>query len=203
MIKNIIFDLGGVIVKLDRFTCLESFKKIGFEDFGSILNDFIQEGFFLDFEKGLITAEKFRDIIREHIGKPVSDEKIDKAMADFLECIPQYKLDLIYNLKQTYKVYLLSNTNPIAMDHVRRLFCASGREMNEYFHKIYLSYEMKLAKPDPEIFMEVLKDAGITAEESLFIDDGLKNIQTARSLGIETLHISSESNLEKEVKTRL
>ena len=199
MIKNIIFDLGGVIVKLDRFSCLESFRRLGFDDFGSILNDFVQDGFFLEFEKGRISSDQFRDIIREHIGKYVKDKDIDDAMADFLESIPEYKLNLIYKLRQSYKVYLLSNTNPIAMDRVRALFRTSGMEIEKYFHKMYLSYEMKMAKPDPEIFEAVLNDAQIKAEESLFIDDSVKNIQTASSLGIQTLFVSSDTNLEKEV----
>ncbi len=51
MIRNIVFDLGGVIITLDRQACVDSFKKLGFKDFDDILNDFVQDGFFLEFEK--------------------------------------------------------------------------------------------------------------------------------------------------------
>lgn len=199
MIKNIIFDLGGVIVRLDRKACVDSFRKIGFEDFGKILNDFVQHGFFLDFEKGIIDAAQFRDIIRKYIGGYVSDENIDNAMADFLAEIPLYKLKLICRLKQSYKVYLLSNTNPIAMNQVRVLFRNCGYEMDDCFHKMFLSYEMKMAKPDAEIFEELVRETGIIPGESLFVDDGSLNIQTAESLGFQTLLASQECDLEKEV----
>jgi len=84
MIRNIVIDLGGVIVKLDREKCVESFRKIGYIDFDKILNNYLQEGFFLEFEKGTITEEEFRDIIRANIGKNVADQEIDKSMGDFL-----------------------------------------------------------------------------------------------------------------------
>jgi len=199
MIKNIIFDLGGVIVRLDRNACVQSFRKIGFEDFGTILNDFVQHGFFLDFEKGIIDSVQFREIIRKYIGGYVSDEKIDKAMADFLAEIPLYKLKLIYRLKQSYNVYLLSNTNPIAMNQVRVLFSNCGYEMNDCFHKMFLSYEMKMAKPDAEIFEKLISETGINPVESLFVDDGSLNIKTAMLLGFKTLLASQECDLEKEV----
>ncbi|MDD3034024.1 MAG: HAD family phosphatase [Bacteroidales bacterium] len=199
MIKNIIFDLGGVIVRLDRNACVNSFRKIGFQDFGTILNDFVQHGFFLDFEKGIIDAVQFRDVIRKYIGGYVTDEEIDNAMADFLAEIPGYKLKLICRLKQSYNVYLLSNTNPIAMNQVRVLFRNLGYEMDDCFHKMFLSYEMKMAKPDAEIFEKLISETGIIPGESLFVDDGSLNIQTARSLGFQTLLASQECDLEKEV----
>ncbi|MCK9628733.1 MAG: HAD family phosphatase [Bacteroidales bacterium] len=203
MIKNIIFDLGGVIVRLDRYACVDSFRKIGFEDFGTILNDFVQHGFFLDFEKGKIDSAQFREIIRKYIGSYVADHIIDKAMADFLADIPEYKLKLITKLKQSYNVYLLSNTNPIAMTQVKALFRNCGYEMDNCFHRMFLSYEMKMAKPDAEIFEKLISETGINPEESLFVDDGSQNIQTATSLGFRTLLASQECDLEKEVLNRL
>ena len=199
MIKNIIFDLGGVIVRLDRNACVNSFREIGFEDFGTILNDFVQHGFFLDFEKGRIDSAQFRDIIRKYIGSYVADEKIDKAMADFLAEIPVYKLEFICRLKQSYNVYMLSNTNPIAINQVRILFKDCGYEINDCFHQIFLSYEMNMAKPDAEIFEKLVSETGINPAESLFVDDGSLNIQTAASLGFQTLLASQECDLEKEV----
>ena len=88
MIKNIIFDLGGVIVGLDKQNCIDSFSAIGFDDFGRIINEYVQDGFFLDFEKGKIGSEEFRENIRKDIHGIVSDEQIDSAMAAFLPGIP-------------------------------------------------------------------------------------------------------------------
>ncbi|MFA6334263.1 MAG: HAD family phosphatase [Bacteroidales bacterium] len=203
MIKNIIFDLGGVIVRLDKRTCIESFRKLGFQDFGKILNEFVQDGFFLDFEKGLISSEEFRSIIRKNLDREVTDREIDDAMADFLVEIPKDKLDTIYRLKNDYNVFLLSNTNPIAINVVKSYFKAEGREMKDYFHKMFLSYEMKLAKPDIQIFIKVLEMTGIKAEETLFIDDGPANLESASKLGYKTLLVTQDSDLETEIASAI
>ncbi len=199
MIKNIIFDLGGVIVRLDKQACIESFRKLGFDNFGKILNEFVQDGFFLEYEKGLISSEEFRNHIRENINGTVSDKDIDNAIGDFLVGIPKSKLKTILRLKDRYNIFLLSNTNPIAIDVVRAFFDADGRKMEDYFHKMFLSYEMKLAKPDKRIFEKVLEIACIKAEETLFIDDSFANLESASNLGFNTLHVTQESDLDTKI----
>jgi len=203
MIKNIIFDLGGVIVRLDKNACIESFRKLGFEDFGRILNEFVQKGPFLDFEMGLITDDEFRAFIRQNITKDVTDSDIDKAMSDFLVEIPVNKLGTILKLKNSYNVFLLSNTNPIAIKAVKPFFETGGMTMEDYFHRMFLSYQMKLAKPDVEIFAKVLDVASIKAEETLFIDDGPANLYSASLLGYKTLLATQESDLETEIRSVL
>ena len=203
MIKNIIFDLGGVIVRLDKNACIESFRKLGFEDFGSILNEFVQKGPFLDFEMGLITDDEFRSFIRQNITKDVSDSDIDNAMSDFLVEIPANKLETILKLKSSYNVFLLSNTNPIAIKAVKPFFEAEGMTMDDYFHSMFLSYQMKMAKPDVKIFAKVLDVASIKAEETLFIDDGPANLYSASLLGYKTLLATQESDLETEIRNVL
>jgi putative hydrolase of the HAD superfamily len=203
MIKNIIFDLGGVIVALDKQSCIDSFRDIGFDDFGRIINEYVQDGFFLDFEKGKIDSKEFREIIRENIKGIVSDEQIDGAMAAFLPGIPKEKLDAIYSYKDNYRVFLLSNTNPIAINVVRPMFEISGRKMEDYFEKMFLSYEMKLAKPDEAIFRKVLSDTGISPEETLFVDDSQSNLDAAEKLGIKTVLITQQHNLNDDLRQSL
>jgi len=96
VIRNIVFDLGGVIITLDRQACVDSFKKLGFKDFDDILNDFVQDGFFLEFEKGAIDAARFREIICDHIGHIVKDYEIDNAMGDFLSDIPVKRVTMFF-----------------------------------------------------------------------------------------------------------
>ncbi|MHC1691005.1 MAG: HAD family hydrolase [Bacteroidales bacterium] len=203
MIKNIIFDLGGVIVGLDKQNCIDSFSAIGFNDFGRIINEYVQDGFFLDFEKGKIGSDEFRENIRKDINGIVSDEQIDSAMAAFLPGIPKERLDAIYSYRKRYRVFLLSNTNPIAINIVRPMFEISGRKMEDYFEKMFLSYEMKLAKPDEEIFRKVLTDTGISPDETLFVDDSKANLDTAEKLGIKTVLITQQHNLTEDLRPSL
>lgn len=186
-IKNLILDFGGVLIDLDRQRCIDNFKELGLHNADELLCMFHQQGVFMKQEKGLITSAEFRNSIREMIGKDVSDQQIDTVWNSFLMDIPTYKLDLLLKLREKYVVYLLSNTNEIhwnwSCEHV---FPYRGFRAENYFEKIYLSYEMKMMKPDAEIFEAVLSDAGIVAEETLFLDDSEANCETARTLGIST-----------------
>ena len=186
-IKNLLIDFGGVLIDLDRRRCIEHFRRLGMTDVEGLLNDYRQEGFFQLHEKGLISDANFRERIRQAIGHPVTDEAIDEAWNSFLDGIPAYKLDFLLELRKHYKVCLLSNTNAIHWDYAcTHDFAQGGRRVEDYFDRIYLSYQLKMIKPDAEIFQAVLADAGLTPEETLFIDDAEANCRTARSLGIHT-----------------
>ena len=186
-IKNLLIDFGGVLIDLHRERCIDNFKKLGLENIDEYLNIYHQKGIFLEQEKGLITPAEFRNGIRELLGRVVSDEKIDAVWNSFLGEIPRYKLDLLLKLRERYVVYLLSNTNQIHWDWAcKHTFPYRTFRVDDYFEKKYISYQMKMAKPDLEIFEAVLEDANILPEETLFIDDSLANCKAAESLGILT-----------------
>nr|WP_320060009.1 HAD family phosphatase [uncultured Bacteroides sp.] len=186
-IKNLIIDFGGVLIDLDRQRCIDNFKKIGFQKVDEFIDPYRQQGFFMEFEKGLITASDFRNAIREQADKLITDEQIDTAWNTFLVGIPTSKLDLLLKLREHYVVYLLSNTNEI---HWRwaceNSFSYKDFEVEDYFEKMFISFELHEAKPEVEIFKILLEDTGIAPEETLFIDDASANCLTAESLGITT-----------------
>ena len=117
----------------------------------------------------------------------MTDEQIDAAWNSFLVDIPRFKLDMLLKLREKYVVYLLSNTNEIhwkwACEHA---FPYRGFRVEDYFEKMYLSYEMKMVKPAEEIFRGVLEDANLDPHETFFIDDSEANCQGAQALGIST-----------------
>ena len=175
-IKNLIFDFGGVLINLDRQRCVENFRKLGLEKVDELLGMYSQQGIFMQHEKGLITSAEFRNEIREQIGKIVTDARIDAAWNSFLGGIPTYKLDLLLKLREKYVVYLLSNTNEIHWKwSCKHAFHYKAFRVEDYFEKIFLSYEMKMAKPDEEIF-----------RKTFFIDDSAENCRVAETLGIST-----------------
>ena len=186
-IKNLIVDFGGVLIDLDRQRCLENFRELGLQDAEHTLDIYHQQDFFQQYEKGLISSADFRNVIREKIGRDVADARIDAAWNSFLVSIPTYKLDLLLALRKDYVVYLLSNTNEIHWEwSCEHAFPYKAFRVEDYFEHIFLSYEMKMAKPDEEIFRKVLDDAGLDPKETFFIDDSEANCLTARSLGIST-----------------
>jgi putative hydrolase of the HAD superfamily len=163
------------------------FKALGVESVEDQLNVFHQGGMFLDFEKGLISCEEFRNSIRRLSAKSLTDEQIDEAWNSFIGGIPTYKLELLLKLREKYVVYLLSNTNQIHWEwSCKNAFPYKTFDVKSYFEKIYLSFEMHVAKPSKEIFERVIADAGIDPQETLFIDDSAENCRVAQTLGIST-----------------
>lgn len=186
-IRNLIVDFGGVLIDLDRRRCIENFSRLGVPDTEAMLDVCHQQGIFLQYEKGTISSAEFRDAIRGRMENPATDADIDAAWNSFLVGIPVYKLDLLLKLRERYVVYLLSNTNDIhwrwSCEHAFRY---RAFRAEDFFEKIFLSYEMKLSKPDVAIYRKVLDETGINPEETLFIDDSAANCRAAETLGIST-----------------
>ena len=195
-ISTLIFDLGGVIVDLDLAKCIQNFKDLGLENIEQYLSNFGQKDFFMQFEKGQIGIPAFRNEIRKLAGIELTDAQIDEAWSSFLTQIPVEKLHLLSELKKKYRLLMLSNTNPLHIQTaVAAEFSKTGKTMQDFFDKCYLSYEMGMVKPDVEIFEALLADAQVKAEECLFLDDGKKNIDTATALGIQTYWVKPNENL--------
>jgi len=195
-ISTLIFDFGGVLINLDINQCILNFKQLGLENFEQYLNNFAQSGFFSKLEKGEISATEFRSEIRKLTPETLTDKQIDEAWCSFLLEIPDEKLTMLIELRKKFRVVLLSNTNIIHFPNSEReLFLKTGKKMADYFDKCYLSYEMKMAKPDKEVFESILKAENVQASTCLFLDDGLKNTLQAQKLGMQTYLVAEHEDL--------
>ena len=197
-IKNIVFDLGGVLVDLDFKAAINGLQKAGFANVKEQLQAFDRDGIFQQIELGEMTAEEFRTAIRENSSVELTDEEVDALWNAMLLEVPREKLELILHLRGKYMVYLLSNTNSIHWDYVcKNAFNYRGFRVNDYFEETFLSYEMHLAKPDKAIFEKVLQDANLLPEETLFIDDSEANCKAAEEVGIHAHHYHIGDDLSK------
>ena len=186
-IKNIVFDMGGVLLTLDHERAVNRFLEIGVDNARDLLDPYHQKGIFLDLEEGKLSREEFYEAIRKNAGKNIPDKDIDYGWMGFITENPEYKLEMLEQLKEKYNLYLLSNTNPIIMSWTRSSdFSAKGKGIEEYFHKLYLSYEIGVTKPDRAIFDYMISDSGLIPAETLFIDDGTANIEMGKLLGMNT-----------------
>ena len=197
-IRNIVFDLGGVLVDLDFKAAINGLQKAGFANVKEQLQAFDCEGIFQKFELGEMTADEFRSAIRENSTVSLTDEEVDGLWNAMLLEVPREKLELILHLRGKYMVYLLSNTNSIHWDYVcKNAFNYRGFRVKDYFEETFLSYEMHLAKPDKAIFEKVLEEANLLPEETLFIDDSEANCKAASELGIHTHHYHIGEDLKE------
>lgn len=198
-IKNILFDFGGVIVSLNKQQALDRFTAIGFPNIEDYLNEFRQEGIFLEYEEGKINREDFCKEFRRLAGNDnITVEDIDQGWLGFLVNIPEYKYELLKELRKKYKVYLLSNTNPSVMGWAMTSdFSPEGLPISAFFDKCYLSYEIGHAKPDREIFDFIIADSGMNPAETLFLDDGKANVEIGSKLGFQTYQANQEEDLRQ------
>ena len=196
-IKNIIFDLGGVILSLDYSKTVDEFKKIGVLHFKDLYSQKKQTLLFDDFEKGKIKPEEFISSLKDSENLKMKEIDFIHAWNAMLLEIPLKKLEFIHGLKKDYNVFLLSNTNEI---HIKR-FEDDLRKRNvlkkfyECFDKVYYSSRMGKRKPDENCFNQVLKENKLIPEQTLFIDDSIQHIKGAKVVGLKTFHLEKNKSI--------
>lgn len=198
MIRNIIFDLGGVILNIDFERSATAFKNLGIDDFDQLYSKAVQNDLFSDLEMGKISAEDFRNELRKLSNLPLSDEQIDHAWNAIILDFPPERLALLQNIRLNYRCFLLSNTNKIHYNvyqaDLRNNHGIDGLE--SLFEKAYFSHDLGLRKPNANIFEYVINRHHLKLEETLFVDDSMQNIEAAEALGLQTLYIDLNKNQE-------
>lgn len=187
-IKNLILDLGGVVLNVDYHKMVDAFKAYNIPDFDKHFTQAQQAEIIDLFEEGKCTIEEFRNGIRELTGVNLSDKQIDDAWNSMILDLPEERIQLIGLLKLKYNMYMFSNTNELHIELLKKKFEKQfGFDIFTFlFTKAYFSNEIKKRKPNPEAFQWLLDDAGIKAEETLFIEDSPQHIEGAKKVGLNT-----------------
>lgn len=196
-IKNIIFDFGGVLIRIDYKATLQAFKELGISDIESMYTQADQVDLFNAIETGKISPQQFINSLLDHLPPGTSPNKVVAAWNAMILDVPKESVDLLDKLsKQGYHLFLLSNTNSIHIDvALRRWSNVSSNDIYYYFKHVYLSHEIEMRKPDPEIFKYVCEQQGLNPSETLFIDDSIQHIEGAKSIGLKTHHLLSMESL--------
>ena len=193
-IKNLIFDLGGVILDLSVDTTLSSFANLSGIEERTVKKLFASSPEFEFYEKGGISDEEFREFVKNLYKINASDDSLDACWNAMLLGFPKKKLQLLETLKGKYNVYLLSNTNNIHLQYINNILLPRVNHhtsLDDFFHRAYYSHRMKKRKPDAEIFEQVLNEGNFLPEETLFLDDNQSNVEGAGKLGIKTVHVAN------------
>ncbi len=200
-IRNIIFDLGGVLLNVDYHATIDSFKQLGVKNIDEFFTQAHQSRIFDGLDKGKTSPEEFRDELRKLTGLSLADNEIDRAWNAMLLDLPQQNLPLLEKVKDNYRIFLLSNTNAIHFPNfLKYLQEAHGYEsLDLFFEKQYLSHEVGMRKPDVEIFEHVIHDNNLIPSETLFIDDTRQHVIGARKAGLQAYWLE----IDKEVTLNL
>ena len=197
MIKNIIFDLGGVLLNVEMKKTIEAFARLGWKETDQQGNSQTRLAVFENLETGADSQIRFRENIRKMLpGRPADDE-IDHAWNAMLLGFFPGTVDYLSELKSGYSLYLLSNTNILHLKHFRAIFFNDyGFPIDKLFKKTYYSHEIGFRKPNPMAYLKVLEDAALIPGKTLFVDDLKANTDAAAELGMKVLNIEAGKLME-------
>ena len=174
---------------IDQNEALRRFKELGVADIERRLDPYTQTGIFGDVEEGRITAEEFRTELSRIVGRTLSFDECKYGWLGYRKEVPRRNLDMLRRLRsEGYRLILLSNTNPFMMSWaLTKDFDGGTDSLEDYFDALYLSFRLGVMKPNPKFFQAVIDNEHILPGESLFVDDGPRNVEAARKLGFNTM----------------
>ena len=192
MIKDIVFDFGGVLTTIDTNRALSRFEALGVNDPKEYINSYCQKGPFFELENGDIDAEEFCKALGKICNRDITYEEAKHAWCGFITEVHTEYLEFLQQLRAHYRLSVLSNTNPFIQSWARSpQFTPCSKSLDDYFDILFLSYQMKASKPGDEIYRKMLTAGSMIPEETLFIDDSDKNLEVAAQNGIKTLKVEN------------
>ncbi len=195
-IKNIIFDLGNVVIDLDIEATTQDFKFLYGPDYEEVMSDLEERNVFNKYETGSISTQTFLNELASYDDN-ISLIEVQNAWNAMLLDIPEENYKILTKTKENYRTFCLSNTNKLHIDFINKQLKAEKglSNLNGFFEKVYLSHEIGKRKPNEDIFQLVLDANNLKAEETLFIDDTEKHLKAAENLGIQILHMDEDMRL--------
>jgi HAD superfamily hydrolase (TIGR01509 family) len=196
-IKNIIFDLGGVIINLDNQLTEDGFVSLGAKSFREYFGHGHAASFFKDYEAGKMDDREFIGALKELTGITASDAEIVRAWNALLLDFPPERIQLLKELGKRYRIFLFSNTNAMHLAALRQIYqdTFGDNGLDGHFEKAYYSHILGLRKPDPESYRQILLENGLKASETLFVDDALINIEGAKAAGLKGLFLEPGTSI--------
>ncbi|HET6993322.1 MAG TPA: HAD family phosphatase [Chitinophagaceae bacterium] len=189
-IKNIIFDLGGVILNIDTRKTAMALEELGVKDLKGHLSQPALVSFFNDYETGKIDDNAFVRKLQSLAGEGTTEQHIIDAWNALLLDFPSERIELLRSLRKKYRLFLLSNTNEIHYKQFQQqIYLQTGSYLEDLFERTYYSHTINLRKPDVACYQFVIKENKLNPSETIFVDDSEVNITGAREAGLLTEHI--------------
>tara|TARA_Y100001933_G_scaffold259353_1_gene308986 strand:+ start:1074 stop:1688 length:615 start_codon:yes stop_codon:yes gene_type:complete len=192
----IIFDLGGVLIDVDYNKTINAFEKLGIEDARELYSQRSQSTLFNEIECGEISSEDFLMELSRRAKKELSLLEIKEAWNAIIGPYNKRIIPLLQSLKKDYKLFVLSNTNSIHIEKANDEWSKiSSISMSSFFDKVYLSHEIGDRKPNTSVFKNLCEEQNLNPGKTLFIDDSIQHIESAKRMGLKTHHLKSMESL--------
>jgi len=197
-IKNIIFDLGGVIYAIDYQATISAFKGLGIKNFEQIYAKAGQSNLFDALETGRISKAEFLREIKGYLNSSISDDDVINAWNAMLIDFMPDALKCLKALNGDYRIFLLSNTNEIHIKEIKsRVGKAFYTEFCQLFEEVYLSHDLGLRKPNTEVFRHIISEKDLNPSETLFIDDSPQHVEGAVQAGLKAYHLKNDDRISQ------
>lgn len=184
----VIFDLGGVIIDLNYDATIEAFRKLGTENFNELYSQALQTSLFDRYETGQISSMHFINKLKELLPSTCTPNEVVSAWNAMIGDFQPEKLTFLEQIKHSHVTALLSNTNDLHEEYVRRkLKRVSEKPLESYFHHTFLSHQIKARKPHPSTFIDVCIRMKVSPDKVLFIDDSSQHIEGAKEAGLTAI----------------
>lgn len=197
MLRNIIFDLGGLFIDVYMDRTQDQLEDLTGCKLADVLAKLKANNVFDAYEKGELSSAEFLAELQQALPVNLSIEQLTKAWNAVLGDFHLERLEGIQPLRKKYSIYLLSNTNELHVAGFEAILEKKYgfRSLEPYFDQVYFSQRMGLRKPDAAIFQKVLEENKLLASETLFIDDSPANLIGAKQIGLHTAHHAPNADI--------
>ncbi len=196
-IKNIIFDLGGVLLNIDYSKTEDAFKELGIDNFDAIYSQAQQSDLFDRFETGKITEQRFFEELKKHMPDEVSVSQMRDAWNSMLLDLPTDRLNLLKGVRENYRTFLFSNTNETHINEFESIIQIQHglTNLDSLFERVYFSNQVQIRKPNGEAFEFVIQQNSLNLEETIFFDDSTQHIKGAESIGLKSIFVQKPNTI--------
>lgn len=194
VLKNIIFDLGGVILDIDYSAPIREFAKLNMHNLESIYSIAQPDPMYSLYETGKISTEEFMNYLQSRSPEGTSPTDILHAWNSILIGLPPHRIEILKQLKQHYRLFLLSNINELHIDGFEAMYCQHFPEssLHDVMDGVYYSCRIGKRKPEAASFLHIINEHGLDLNETLFIDDSADNVAGALQVGLLTRRVIPE-----------
>lgn len=205
MIRNLLFDLGNVLLPIDPAATASALENLMGMPYANLLSQ--PDEMLTKFETGKVNYIVFFNYLSKIAPKVVHINELLPAWNKMLLPLRQDTVTVLQDLSKDFRCFILSNTNEVHIRHFDQQLKSLGLYELWYkkiFTKSFFSHELGFRKPQPEIFDAVIHDANISARETIYLDDLQINVDAASRMGFHSFnYLFDQENLQTFIRNKM
>lgn len=190
-IETLIFDYGGVIVNIDDAPVTQALADLGISRIEQLIHARKIKKLMRQFIDGLVPTAQTLVEMQQLCRKGTTVDEIIEILDQLCGDLPKSRLEMLAELRKKYKVYLLSNICDLLWEKSEKQMISLGFNPKDCFDDFFLSYRMNVAKPDSNIYQQMINATGLVPENALYFDDREENYKAGKALGFQSVLVKT------------